>query len=277
MAYETLDLAVEGKVAKITLSRPDALNTMTPAFWDDMVDVFDHIDERTDIRCVIICSTGKHFSAGLDLKSFASLQGDPQVDIGRQREVFRRKVLKLQKSFSAIDACRVPVIAAIQGGCIGGAVDLVSACDMRMMTADAYFTIQEINVGIVADVGTLQRMPKQIPDAIMRELAYTGRKFKADEASKYGFVNRVCDSHGSLLEAAKSLALEIAEKTPLAITGIKSVLNFCRDNSIQSGLDYVATWNAGMLQGEDPERAIGATMTKQPTAFSDLAPLKKAE
>ncbi|MEM9878184.1 MAG: crotonase/enoyl-CoA hydratase family protein [Pseudomonadota bacterium] len=276
MAFETLDFSVADKVATLTLSRPEALNTMTPEFWDEMVAVFAEIEDEPDIRCVVIASTGKHLTAGLDLKSFADLQVDASLDIARQRELFRRKVLRMQRSFSVIDRCRVPVIAAIQGGCIGGGVDLACACDMRLVTQDAYFTIQEINIGIVADVGTLQRMPAQLPDAIMRELAYTGRKLTAAEAVQYGFVNAAHRDHAAVLEAAKVLASDIAAKSPLAMSGIKNVLNFCRDHSIEDGLDYVATWNAAMLQGDDPERAIGAVLMKQETAFADLGKLKKS-
>ncbi|MGD1955441.1 MAG: crotonase/enoyl-CoA hydratase family protein [Sphingomonadales bacterium] len=270
MTYTTLDLSVDAAVATVRLNRPDALNTMTPEFWEEMVTVFGEIESRSDIRCVVIASTGRHFTAGLDLKSFADLQSNPELDIGRQREAFRRKVKEMQESFSVIDRCRVPVIAVIQGGCIGGGVDLVTACDMRVMTDNAYFTIQEINIGIVADVGTLQRMPDQVPPAILRELAYTGRKFGAEEAARYGFVNAVADTHEAALETAYTLAKDIAAKSPLAMTGIKSVLNYSRDHSVASSLDYVATWNAAMLQGDDPEAAMRAVMTKQQATFKDL-------
>jgi enoyl-CoA hydratase len=270
MTYTTLQLEIKDAVAAVTLCRPEALNTMTPEFWDEMIAVFGEIDERNDVRCVVIASTGKHFTAGLDLKSFAELAGDSTLDLGRQRERFRRKILRMQESFSVIDRCRVPVIAAIQGGCIGGGVDLITACDMRLMTQDAYITIQEINIGIVADVGTLQRMPDQLPPAILRELAYTGRKMSAQEARGYGFVNAVEDSHEDLLTAAHTLAQNIAAKSPLAITGIKDVLTYSRDHSVEDGLAYVATWNAAMLQGDDPEKGIHAVMTKQDASFEDL-------
>lgn len=270
MTYSTLTLSVEDSIASVTLCRPDELNTMTPAFWEEMIAVFEEIETRSDVRCVIISSTGKHFTAGLDLKSFADLAGDAGLDVGRQREVFRRKVKRMQESFSVIDRCRVPVIAAVQGGCIGAGVDLVTACDMRIVSEEAYFTIQEVNIGIVADVGTLQRMPEQLPPAIMRELAYTGRKLTSQEAARYGFVNAVEPDQTGALAKAKALAADIAEKSPLAITGIKAVLNHSRDHNIASGLDYVATWNAAMLQGEDPATAIRAVMTKQAATFKDL-------
>lgn len=270
MAYTTLTLAVKDAIAHVTLNRPEALNTMTPDFWEEMISVFEEIDALSEVRCVIICSTGKHFTAGLDLNSFASLQDSSDLDLGRKREKFRRKVKRMQESFSVIDRCRMPVIAVVQGGCIGAGVDLVTACDMRIMTQDAYFTIQEINIAIVADVGTLQRMPDQIPPAIMRELAYTGRKFAADEAKHYGFVNAVGADQQAALDSAQALAEDIASKSPLAITGVKEMLNYSRDHSIADGLEYVVTWNAAMLQGSDPEKAIKAMMAKQKATFDDL-------
>ncbi len=178
----------------------------------------------------------------------------PGTDPGRAREAFRRHVLTLQETFNCIDRARVPVIAAVQGGCIGGGVDLVTACDLRVGTADCFFTVQEINLAIVADVGTLQRIPHLLPQGLVRELAYTGRRFGAAEAARWGFLNRVEADHEAALASAHALAAEIAAKSPLAITGIKAVLNHGRDATIAQGLDYVATWNAGHASGRRPSR-----------------------
>jgi enoyl-CoA hydratase len=164
----------------------------------------------------------------------------------------------------------VPVIVVTQGGCIGGGVDLVTACDIRICSSEAYFTIQEINVGIVADVGTLQRIPHLLPQGLIRELAYTGRKFPAAEALRYGFVNRVEDTHADALAAAEVMAREICAKSPLAITGIKQVLNYSREHSIADGLEYVAVWNAGMLQGEDMKEAVKAQMARLSATYANL-------
>lgn len=271
MELKTLDYSVADGIARITLNRPAELNTMNGDFWPEMVRVFRAIDEDMTVRCVIIASTGRHFTAGLDLKWAAQNgQASRSGDLGRQREAFRRHVKLLQESFNVIDNCRVPVIAVCQGGCIGGGVDLVTACDMRIASADAYFTIQEINVAIVADVGTLQRIPFLLPQGLVRELAYTGRKFPAAEAAKWGFVNRVEDSHEAALAAAEALARDIAAKSPLAITGIKQVLNYGRDHSVADGLEYVAVWNAGMLQGDDMGEAVKAQMSRQSATFQNL-------
>jgi enoyl-CoA hydratase len=179
---ETLTLAVEGGIATVTLSRGAQLNTMTKAFWADIPAAFAAIDADPSVRAVIVASTGKHFTAGLDLGwAGQSLTAD-HGDAGRSREAFRRHVHMLQETFSVIDRCRVPVIACVQGGCIGGGVDLVTACDLRVGTADCFFTIQEVNIAIVADVGTLQRIPHLLPQGLVRELAYTGRRFGAAEA-----------------------------------------------------------------------------------------------
>jgi len=271
MELKTLDYRVADGIARITLCRPTELNTMNGDFWPEMVKVFGAIADDMDVRCVIIASTGKHFTAGLDLNWAAqNSAANHGGDLGRQREAFRRHVKELQESFNVIDNCRVPVIVVCQGGCIGGGVDLVTACDIRICTADAYFTIQEINVGIVADVGTLQRIPHLLPQGLIRELAYTGRKFPAAEALRHGFVNKAEDSHAEALAAAEIMAREICSKSPLAIAGIKQVLNHGRDHSVADGLEYVAVWNAAMLQGDDMREAVKAQMTRQSATYANL-------
>lgn len=271
MELTTLDYRVDGHIARVTMNRPAELNTMNKAFWHELITVFEAIDADPEVRCVIVASTGKHFTAGLDLGFAAEGQNAARNgDLGRQREAFRRKVKAMQETFNVVDRCRVPVIAVIQGGCIGGGVDFVTACDIRICAADAFFTIQEISIGIVADVGTLQRIPHLLPQGLIRELAYTGRRFPALEAQRYGFVNGVEDSPAEALAAAEAMARTIAAKSPLAITGIKQVLNHGRDHSIDDGLEYVAVWNAGMLLGEDVPTAIRAQMAKQEASFANL-------
>lgn len=270
MELTTMTLAVADAVATVTLSRPEALNTMNKAFWTELIEVFEAIDADTSVRAVVIASTGRHFTAGLDLGMAASDLGGPKGDIGRARESFRRHIHKMQDTFTVVDKCRVPVIAVVQGGCIGGGVDFVTACDLRVGTADCFFTVQEVNIAIVADVGTLQRIPHLLPQGLIRELAYTGRRFPAAEAKAHGFLNRVEPDHELALASAHALAQEIASKSPLAITGIKAVLNRGRDQSIEEGLEYVALWNAAMLQGEDVPAAVGAQMRKETPRFADL-------
>ncbi|MGL4541728.1 MAG: enoyl-CoA hydratase-related protein, partial [Polymorphobacter sp.] len=238
MELQTLSLVVADGIARVEMIRPAELNTMNRAFWTELISVFDAIDADASVRAVVITSTGKHFSAGLDLKMAASSlggangSGGGDSDLGRAREAFRRHVKGMQETFSVVDRCRVPVIAVVQGGCIGGGVDFVTACDLRVGTADCFFTIQEINIAIVADVGTLQRIPHLLPQGLIRELCYTGRRVPAAEAARWGFLNKVADSHEAAIAAGLALAHEIAAKSPLAITGIKQVLNAGRDMSI---------------------------------------------
>lgn len=272
MTYRTFDYRLAGGIAEIRLNRPEALNTMILEFWQEMADVFAALALEPKARVVVISSTGRHFTAGLDLKAFAGLLGPAAGDPGRQNELFRRTVLEMQESFNAIERCRVPVLTAVQGGCIGGGVDLVSACDMRYCTADAFFCIQEINIGIVADVGTLQRLPHLIPEGLVRELAYTGRRLKAERALAAGLVNAVYPDQEQMLEAVMETAAEIAAKSPLAVHGTKVMLNYTRDHSVDDALEYVALWQAGMFHTRDLEEQRAANAEKRPARFEDLLP-----
>jgi len=276
MDYSTLDFTVADHVAEIRFNRPEALNTMVLPFWQELVDVFAEIEATPAVRCVVISSTGRHFTAGLDLNAFGSaILADGKADRGRVGEQFRRTVLEMQESFNVIEQCRVPVIAAIQGGCIGGGVDLASACDMRYCTADAFFCIQEINIGMVADVGTLQRLPHLIPAGMVRELAYSGRRLPAERARSIGLVNEVYHDQAKMLEEVRSLAREIAGKSPLAIHGTKEMLTYTRDHTVADGLNYIAVWQAGMFLTEDLMEQITANREKRPANFADLLPAKR--
>ena len=270
MELTTLDYAAGGPIARVTMNRPQALNTMNAAFWTELIAVFAAIDADPAVRCVLIASTGRHFTAGLDLGMATGSLGEQPGDPGRAREAFRRHIKAMQETFSVVDRCRVPVIAVVQGGCIGGGVDFVTACDIRIGTADCFFTVQEVNIAIVADVGTLQRIPHLLPQGLIRELAYTGRRFPAAEARGYGFLNSVEADHAAALAAGEAMARAIAAKSPLAITGIKHILNAGRDQSIEAGLDTVALWNAAMLQGSDVPNAVQAQMAKAEAVFADL-------
>ena len=271
MAYTTIRYSVSDHVAHVALTRPEALNTMNKAFWDEIPAVFAEIDSDPRVRAVVLSSTGKHFTAGLDLNWAGTSLQNQSEDAGRAREKFRRHVLHMQETINVVDRCRVPVIAAIQGGCIGGGVDLVTACDMRVGSAECFFTVQEINIAIVADVGTLQRLPYLLPQGLIRELAYTGRRWPAAEAKAQGFLNQVFANPAETVEGALALAQEIATKSPLAIAGVKQVLNAGRDMTIAQGLEYVATWNAAMLQGDDMKNAVAAQLQKAKAEFDDLA------
>ena len=276
--YTCFKVEIEAGVAHIQLKRPDAMNTMTRAFWNELPAIVKHIDDNALARCIVITSTGKHFSAGMELSVFTDGEGVTEERSGDRHvagESFRRHVHYLQDTFTCLDKARMPVIVAIQGGCIGGAVDFVSACDIRYATADAFFCIQEINIGMTADVGTFPRLCKLIPEGWVRELAYTGRRLPAARARDIGLVNETFDTHEALVAHAFATAREIAEKSPLAVAGSKVMINYARDHTIADGLDYIATWQTGMFAGPHMAEAFKAKMEKRPADFPDLLPLKK--
>lgn len=267
--YTAFKVELANNIAHVQINRPEKINSMNAAFWEEIVDIFQWVDDTDTVRAVVISGAGKHFSSGIDLMMLASLAGQLGKDVGRNARLLRGTILRLQRSFTAVDNCRKPVLAAIQGYCIGGAIDLVSACDMRYCASDAQFSIKEVDMGMAADVGTLQRLPRIIGDGMLRELAYTGRMVDAQEALRIGLVNRVYDDHAALLDGVFAIAGEIAAKSPVAVAGTKHMLSYMRDHRIDDGLDYIATWNAAMLQSEDLRVAVAAHMSKQQPTFAD--------
>ncbi len=270
MTYTSLRVEKSDSIATVTLSRPEKLNTMNNAFFKDIEDCFKALDDDASVRAIVLCAEGRLFTAGLDLKEAGQTLGTTDDDPARVRERLRRHTVWLQETFSAIENCRQPVIAAIHSCCIGGGIDLVTACDIRLASADAWFGIQEVNVAIVADLGTLQRAGHILSQGILRELAFTGRKFLADEALTHGFINRIFPDRDAVIAAAQDMANEIATKSPLAVTGTKHVLNHARDHTVKDGLDYVAAWNSGQIIGEDLAKAGMAALSKQQAEFDDL-------
>ena len=239
--YKSFKVGISDHVANLILSRPDELNTMSRDFWVELGDVLEEINKNSEVRVVVMSSTGKHFCAGMDLSAFSNgvdnIPDEKKPDHARIGEAVYRVAKELQGYITSLEKIRVPVIAAIHGGCIGGAVDLVTACDIRLASKDAFFCIQEINIGMAADVGTLQRLPKIIPDSKMREMAYTGRRMYADEAKETGLVSDTYESQEEMLAAANELAKVIASKSPVAIYGLKAVMNYSRDHSVSEGLE----------------------------------------
>ena len=262
--------ACEGPVAHVRINNPARANALSAPFWEALPRLINRLDADTSLRAIVISGAGKHFTAGIDLAIFQAFAPDPAADPARQRERLYRRIRAMQETFSCLERCRKPVIAAIHGACLGAGVDMVTACDIRIASKEAFFAIQEINIGMVADVGTLQRAPHLLPHGILRELAFTGRRMSADEAYRWGFVNAVHETKDATLAAAMGLAREIAKKSPLAVAGTKEMLNYARDHRVADGLAYVASWNAGMLIGHDIMKGATAALAGETPDFDDL-------
>lgn len=289
---ECFKLDIQDRVAHLQLSRADKRNSMIPSFWAELPALVDQIESDGDVRAIVLSSTGPHFSSGMDVSVFAgsSVSGvdaqagsEPSVSShsdSRQRQSatrFRDTIKRLQHSFTVLEEARIPVLAAIQGGCIGAGVDLASACDMRYATQDAFFTIYETNLAMTADVGTFPRICKLMPDGLVRELAYTGRKFSAAEALQCGLVNRVYGSQQEMIDEVMKIAREIATKAPLAVHGCKQMILHARDHTVADTLDYVSVWNAAFFQQAEVLEAMQASREKREGDFTSLPARSKDE
>jgi enoyl-CoA hydratase len=270
---QCFSLSTQGHVAHLVLDRAEAMNTMNPAFWRELDEVLTRIQREGTARALVISSTGKHFSAGMALESFGdSVMLDDASAEGRAA-VFEQ-LTDMQATFTKLETLRIPVIAAIHGGCVGGAVDLVTACCIRYATADAFFVIQEINIGMVADVGTLQRLPKLLPMTVVKELAYTGRRLPAQKALGWGLVSEVFDTQAAMVDAALQCAREIAAKPPVAIWGTKQAIHYARDHSVDDSLRQMGWLQGAIWSNAHVREAIGAMKAKREADFPSLAPLK---
>ena len=266
-------LTTENHIAHLVLNQPETLNTMGPTFWRELDEVLSALHKDAQARVLLISSSGKHFSAGMALETFAgAVQLDDQSPQGRAA-IFDL-LTDMQATFSKLETLRIPVIAAIQGGCIGGAVDMVTACCLRYATADAFFCIQEINIGMVADVGTLQRLPKLIPLALVKELAYTGRRLSAQKAFAYGLVNEVFETPQAMLAAAMQCAAEIAAKPPVAIWGTKQAVHYARDHSVDEALKQMGWLQGAIWSNKNVMEAVQAMKSKRTPEFAPLQPLR---
>ena len=272
--FECFDVSITNQIAHICLNRPEKRNSMIPAFWDQLPAVVADIDANARARVIVISSTGPVFSAGMDLAAFtpraAANEDEARRNSIRHGAAFYDTARKTQATFNALEDCRLPILAAIQGGCVGGGVDMVTACDMRYATEDAFFTIFETNIGMTADVGTFPRLVQQIPEGLVRELAYTGRRMPAAEAKAAGLVNQVYTDQNSMLEGVMAIAAEIAQKAPLAVYGCKRMINYSKDHSTADTLDYIAIWNASMLQSQEMQEAMQARTEKRAGDFTEL-------
>jgi enoyl-CoA hydratase/carnithine racemase len=259
----------DGAVAVVELARGDKLNAMDGEMFAAIGDTFRRVGADPAVRCIVLAGQGRHFTAGLDL-AYAASQFPPAQDPGRAAEARLRHIHWLQDAFNAVEQARVPVVVAVHGACVGAGVDLIGACDIRVASQDAYFQIAEVDVAITADLGTLQRLGYLIPQGLLRELVYTGRKLDAEEAHRLGLVNGLAADRDAALEAALSLARTIAAKSPLAIAGAKRSLNYSRGRPVEQGLRDVAAWNAATLVSADLHEAIKARLSKSDPSFGAL-------
>lgn len=272
MAFRSDVLTVErdGNVATLWLDDADHRNAMGPAFWHDLPLAMAELSEDIDVRAVVVAARGPHFTAGLDLAAMGGTVlggGDDDGSAASRRLHMYRQIKKLQASITAVADCPKPVIAAIQGACIGGGVDLVCACDIRLAAADARFSVRETRIAIVADVGTLQRLPRIVGAGHVAELVYTGRDVDAEHAQRIGLVNDVLADHDAVVAAARSLAAEIAANSPLAVQGSKVILQAGDSLTVEQSLDHVALWNAAFIQSDDLNEAMAAFFEKRPPEF----------
>jgi enoyl-CoA hydratase len=266
-----LELSREGAVAHLRFIRPDRANAMMVQFWRDLPQFLETCARDPKIRVMIISGAGKHFCSGMDLPSFRLMaQGQAAVDGSRWRANFRQNLMTAQAALSQLEALRFPVIAAVQGACLGAAIDLLCACDIRYAARDAYFAVSETNIGIVPDAGTLPRLMSLLPDSTARELVFSGRRMDAEEAERRGFVSRLFNSGDAALAAARELADQIAAKSPTAIWGSKEMMNYGRDHTTADTLRYIAAWQAGIISFEDIETSIVAQQAKRAPAYADV-------
>ncbi len=270
MNYKYFKVEIEHKIAQVAFNRPEKANALHMDAWTEMKTIFETLSRTDDVRVIILSGEGKHFCAGIDLELLMSIGKLHDIACGGKRsEKIRNLILTLQQTITAIEKCSKPVLAAIHNGCIGGGVDIATACDIRYCTEEAYFTIKEIDLGMVADIGTLQRLPKIISPGMAAEMAYTGRKVFGPEAKDIGLVNQHYASKETLIEGVMQIATTIASKSPLSIRGTKDVLHYAREHSVDDALNYMSTWNAAMLLSADLTEAFKATMEKRPPKFDD--------
>ena len=268
--FKCIELEVVNKVAYATLNRPDKANALNHTLWFEIGDVANWASTTPEVRALVLQGAGKHFTAGIDFSLIMEIVGSTAtLPEGHKQEALRTKILGLQEAFSALERCSKPVIASVNGSSIGGGIDLITACDIRYASDEAVFCVKEIDLAIVADIGTLQRLPPIVGEGRARELAMTGRRFTAKQAHGMGLVTEVFENQDALREGVRKIAEDIASKSPLTQRGIKHVMNHCRGRTVADGLNYVATWNAAMLMSADAQEAMAAMMQKRDAEFQD--------
>lgn len=278
-SFETLKISAAGPhILHVELNRPEKLNAMNLTFWEEIQTFFELAAFDHETRCILVSGAGRGFSAGLDLQSLAFVGATDPVDEGdvaRHALRIRRTAKAWQDAFSGIERCGKPVIACLHGPVVGAGLEMVSACDIRMCTQDAYFVAAEVDIGIAADVGGLQRFPKVVGNqSLVKELVFSARKMEADEAFKHGFVSQLFKDKTEMFSKAGELAKLIASKSPVALLGVKELLNYSRDHGVEDSLDYAITWNMAMLQGKDVQTSAAAKLMKKTPVYLNLPAAK---
>jgi len=275
MSYTVFDLEQSGGVTTLWLDNPERRNAMGPAFWEELPQAMRALSEDESVRVVVLAARGPHFTTGLDLKLMGGMLADGAGGSGGEEksEVAKRlqllgEIQRLQGSITSVADCSKPVVAAVHGYCLGGGIDLITAADMRLAAADSIFSIRETRIAMVADVGTLQRLPGIVGRGIAAELALTGDDFNADRALEIGLANSIHLDADATVKAAQELAQRIADNSPLAVQGTKRVMRYCQGKSVEDGLDYVATWNAAFVQSDDLREAMVAFLKKREPSFT---------
>ncbi len=267
---EFFKIETTGNVTQVKFNRQEKANSLHMPAWDEMKAIFEYLDKDGNTRVIILSGEGSNFCAGIDLETLMDIQRFGSIKCeGRKREAIREFIFKLQDCISSIEKCRKPVIAAIHKACVGGGLDIVTTCDMRFSTDDAYFSIKEIDLGLVADIGTLQRLPNIVSPGLVAEMAFTGRNVMGKEAEKVGLVNQSFHSKEEMMDYVSKLAETIAEKSPLTVRGTKEMLLYKRDHGVSESLHYMAAWNASMLISDDLTEAFQAFMEKRKPNYKD--------
>lgn len=269
MEFTTFKFSIIDHVAHVAFNRPEKRNSLNEKAWDEMRAVFEHCSVNPEVRVVVLSGEGKMFCAGIDVSMLMGMTGYQSNCEARKREEFRVNLIKLQDDVSSLEKCQKPVIAAIHNACIGGGVDIISSADMRFCTEDAYFCIKEVDMGLVADIGTLQRLPKLISQGLVSELAYTGRKMFAVEAQRSGLVNRVFETKESMMESVLETAKTIAAKSPVVIRGTKEMIKYTRDHNVDESLKMMSVWNAAYIMSDDITEAMSAFVEKRQPVYSN--------
>ena len=270
MEFKNLKLDIQDYVAHLAFNRPDKANSLNEESWKEMGEAFEYLSDHPKVRVIILSGEGKHFCAGMDLETLMSQQQVGEKCEARKRIHFKSFIKRIQDWITTIEKCRKPVLAAVHGGCVGGGINIAATCDIRDCTEDAFFTIREIDLGIVADIGVLQRMPHIIHPGIMAEIAYTGRKVMGPEAKDIGLVNNCFNSKEEMMDQVGRIATMIASKSPLVVQGIKENLIYARDHTVDDALQYIVNYNGGMAMSDDLMQAFQAYIQKQRPEFKDL-------